>query len=205
MLASGSLVIGRVASQQCFAHCRSSLPLSIRRVALLYSFSTSIARHYATDQPVSRPKAHTGRVTSKRKPKSSTKSTGAAASKSASKARPKTTEKAQPRAKPKSKVKAKKKTKSKAKPKTRARKPLTDRQKTAAAAKKSRKEINDLRDKLLKPPLRLPTTAYQVLLVEHTKGTKGLAGGIGGVAKQTSAEYKGLSTEQREVGLFSDS
>ena len=209
MLAPTSLAIGRLTSQQCLAHCRSSLPLSLQRVAILYRLSAPIARQYAT-QPVSRPKAHTGRATSTRKPRAAAKPTEAAATTSkasSSKAKPKTAGK--PKAKPKAKTKAKskgktkatRKTKAKAKPKKKTRKPLTDKQKTAAAAKKTKDEVKALKAKLLKPPHRLPAIAYQVLLLEHSKGTKGLVGGATGMAKEMSAQYKALSTEQREVSL----
>lgn len=49
-------------------------------------------------------------------------------------------------------------------------------------------------------PKALPNTAYKVLLVEKSKGAKGLVGGAPAMAKEVSAQYKALSTEQREVG-----
>lgn len=199
MLTPSGLAIGRLASQQCLAHLRTSLPLSIRRVAVLYSLSTPTVRQYA-DKPVSRPKAHTGRSTSTRKPRAAAKPKDPPATATSSIVKPKTrgTASAKPKAKPKPKPKskAKRKTKPKAKPKKSTRKPLTDVQKTAAAAKKSNTEIRTLKAQLLTPPHRLPFTAFQILLSERSKANKERGSNA---AKVASGQYKSLSTEQREV------
>jgi outer membrane biosynthesis protein TonB len=219
MITPTSLAFGRLATQHCLSHCPRSLPLTIQRVVILYNLTTPIVRHYATT-PVSRPKAHTGRTTSTRKPRAAAKPTGSTSTSSEagpSKTKPRTREKAKakPKSKPKAKSKAKPKTKqvkskakskakrgtkAKPKPKRKTRKPLTDHQKTLAAAKKTRDENKALNEKALTLPKGLPSTAYQVLLVEKSKGTKGLVGGAPAMAKEVSAQYKALSVEQREVG-----
>jgi len=208
MIAPTTLAFGRLASQKCLAHCRSSLPLTIQRVAIVYNLATPIVRQYATEH-VSRPKAHTGRTTSTRKPRATAKPAGSTsvsseAGPSTTKprtrgkaiAKPKSTTKAKSKAKSKAKPKA---TKAKPKPKRKTRKPLTDRQKTAAAARKAREETKALKEKALTAPKGLPSTAYQVLLVEKSRGTRGLVGGAPAMAKEASAQYKSLSVEQREV------
>lgn len=220
MITQTSLAFGRLASQRCLAHCRSSLPFTIQRVATLYNLTTPIVRQYATE-PVSRPKAHTGRTTSTRKPRAAAKPTGSTSTsseagqsttkprtrekaiakpKSKPKAKSKAKSKAKPKAKPKATSKAKRGTKAKPKPKRKTRKPLTEHQKTVAAAKKTRDEKKVLNEKALTLPKGLPSTAFKVLFVEKSKGTKGLVGGTPAMAKETSAQYKALSTEQREVG-----
>jgi hypothetical protein len=219
MITPTSLAFGRLATQHCLSHCPRSLPLTIQRVVILYNLTTPIVRHYATE-PVSRPKAHTGRTTSTRKPRAAAKPTGSTSTSSEAgpsttkprtrekaKAKPKSKPKAKSKAKPKTKQvkskaksKAKRGTKAKPKPKRKTRKPLTDHQKTLAAAKKTRDEIKALNEKALTLPKGLPSTAYQVLLVEKSKGTKGLVGGAPAMAKEVSAQYKALSVEQREVG-----
>ena len=220
MITSTSLAFGRLVSQQCLAHCRSSLPFTIQRVAILYNLTTPIVRQYATE-PVSRPKAHTGRTTSTRKPRAAAKPTGPTSTSSEAglsttkprtrekatakpKSKPKAKSKAKPKSKPKAKPKAKSKvkrvTKAKPKPKTQTRKPLTEHQKTLAAARKTRDEKKALSAKALTLPKGLPSTAYQALMVEKSKGTKGLVGGAPAMAKEASAQYKALSVEQREVG-----
>ena len=195
MLLPGQLVIRGLTSQQCLASCRS---LNLRRVAILSSLSTSIARQYATNgqrtvkRPVSRPKAHTGRTTTTKKSRAAPKATEAGPSAgvaSSSKTRNAKRSKAKPKAKSKAKTKAR--------PKKRTRRPLTEKQKTAAADKKKRDELKTLKEKALKPPTNLPSTAFQVLLVELAGRSKGTA--IAAISKNAGAEYKALSTERREV------
>lgn len=202
MLLPGHLAIRGLTSQQCLASCRS---LNLRRVAILSSLSTSIARQYATSEqrtaqrPVSRPKAHTGRTTATRKPRAAPRATGAGSSAgvgTSSKTRNTKLSKAKPKAKSKAKPKAKKK----AQPKKRRPRPLTDKQKAAAADKKKREELKTLKEKaLLKPPTKLPATAFGVILYESAQGLKG--SGIGVISRTASAEYKALSTERREVSI----
>lgn len=201
MLLPGQFAIRRLTTQQCLASCRS---LNLRRVAIR---STSIARQYATDEqktvqrPVSRPKAHTGRTTATRKPRSAPRATEAgpnAGLASSSQTRNANRSKAKPKAKSKAKPKAKKK----AQPKKKTRKPLTDEQKAAAADKKKRDDLKTLKAKALKPPAKLPATVFQVLVSESSQSLKGrgVAGRlrIGDITGSASAKYKALSTERRE-------
>lgn len=190
MFLPSNLALGRLASQQCLAYCQS---LALRRVALLHGLST-VARQYAT-QPVSRPKAHTGRTTSTRKTKAAPKATQSTASTTKRTATSKNS-----RAKAKAKPAAKKKAKPKKKPvkaKTRGRRPLTEKQKVAAANRKKSADIRSLREKALKAPKQLPQTAFLVVSSELSKGQKG---DVTNNARDAGAQYRSLSIERREVG-----
>ena len=195
MLLPGSLAIGRLASQQCLASCRSFLPLNLRRVATLYNLSLSVSRQYAT-KPVSRPKAHTGRTTSTRKPRAAPKSVKPKAT-STAKPKAKTATKAT-KAKPKAKTRAKRKAKPKVKAK-KGKKVLTEKQKLAQADRKKKDAVKALKEKALQVPKPLSATAYQVLFGEQMRALKGNGVAPGGNAKGISEQYKSLSTEQREV------
>ncbi|KAL8794483.1 MAG: hypothetical protein Q9195_002956 [Heterodermia aff. obscurata] len=140
---------------------------------------------------VSRPKAHTGRATSTRKPKDAAgpkKATKTAAKTSTVTAKkPKT--RAKPRTRSKSTSKTKTRAKPKRKPKKKGRKVLTEKQKADVAAKKKRSDLKALKELALKPPTEKPSTAWLVFVVEKSKGSP---------SKTLSAEYRNLSTEDRE-------
>ncbi|KAL2051932.1 hypothetical protein ABVK25_007847 [Lepraria finkii] len=158
MIFQGGRAIGRLPqlSIQCLGGRRAALSSSnVERVAALhnafqtqYIFDLALKHSLATpnfrrtyaDQPVSRPKAHTGRTTTAARKAPTTSKTKAAkkpASKTkAPKAKPKAKSKAKPRIKPKPAKKAK------AKPK---RKVLAEAQKSAATIK----SLRSLRSNLL--------------------------------------------------------
>lgn len=132
------------------------------------------ARTYATatKKPASRPKQHTGRAPAKRTTKPATKAT------------------------PKKKPAAKK-------PKKRVVKKATPRAKKepskAALLKKKRKEQADLKAAaLLTEPKNLPSTPFQLVLVEESKASKG---NVTGSAAAASSKYKNLTLEEREVRI----
>ena len=197
---------------QCITNCRYFLPLNPGRVKVLYSLPTPIVRCYATDRPVSRPKAHTGRTTSTRKPKAAaapgTATTTVARTTTTTKAkpvakktgpgRPKSKTKAKPKTKTKTKTKAK--TKAKPKPKKKVKKVLTEKQEATVAAKKKRSDIKALKEIALKPPKLKPYTAYQVVFAEHNHN-RTAAVKTSNLATATSDAYKSLSTERREVSF----
>lgn len=190
---------------QCITNCRYFLPLNPGRVKVLYSLPTPIARCYATDRPVSRPKAHTGRTTSTRKPKPAaapeTATTTVARKTTATKKKPvaKKTGPGKPKskAKPKTKTKTKTKTKAKPKPKKKVKKVLTEKQEATVAAKKKRSDVKALKEIALTPPKLKPYTAYQVVFAEHNQNRTAPASK--NVASASSDAYKSLSTERREV------
>lgn len=166
-----------------FTSRREWLPTSIRR------------RNFATDRPVSRPKAHTGRTTTAAKKAPTTSATKAAkkpaVKKTSAKAIPKTKSKAKPRIKAKPNLAKKAKAKAKAKPKPK--KPLTEAQKT-------KKVIADLKVTALTPPGRIPSTAWSVFTNENLK--KG-SGSVATQMKDLAARWKNVSPEQLEVRLCS--
>ncbi len=99
------------------------------------------------------------------------------------------------------KAKATKKSTSTKKPTT---KKATPRAKKApsksALLKKARKEQTDLKaTALLQEPKRLPTTPYQLILVEETKGTKTT---VTAGATAASNKYKNLALADREVRIY---
>ncbi|MCJ1475604.1 hypothetical protein MMC13_004267 [Lambiella insularis] len=164
---------------------------------------SSSHRAYAT-RPASRPKAHTGRITTSprgRKPKAAaivtaeTAETGPLpAIKSKSKAKspskkPKAKLEAKAKAKAKPKVKAKK---AAPKRKVRARKPLTEEGIGAAAAKEKRKHVKELRILALSPPKLRPATAYTIINQELAKEQHALS------SKESSQKYRHLIPEELE-------
>ena len=195
---------------QCITNCRYFLPLNPGRVKVLYSLPTPIVRCYATDRPVSRPKAHTGRTTSTRKPKAAavpgTATTTVAKTTTTTKAKPvaKKTGPGRPKSKTKTKPKTKTKTKTKAKPKPKPKKKvkkvLTEKQEATVAAKKKRSDLKALKEIALKPPKLKPYTAYQVVFAEHNQN-RTAAVKTSNLATATSDAYKSLSTERREVSF----
>lgn len=193
MILARRQVIGWLRGPQSLTNCQSCLPLNFRRVGILADLPLPIARCYATGRAVSRPKAHTGRPASTRKPKVAAapkKATKSAAKKSAVTAKkPKTRAKPRTKSTSKSKIKAK----PKPKPKKKVRKVLTEKQKAVVAAKKKRSDLKALKELALKPPTDKPSTAWVVFLTENQKGT---------ISKTLGTEYRNLSTERREVRLF---
>lgn len=173
-----------------------------------WSFSGSIVtmgrRSFATN-PASRPKAHTGRTTSKPRKKATT-TTKPAASKTSStvKAKPgpkpgskrDTKSKSLRKARTTAKAKPKTRAKSKAKPKVRVKRILTADQVAKASAKKERARITELKAKSLTPPKLLPATAYLVVNAEIAKASHGVK------AKEASAKYKSLRPEELEVNAI---
>lgn len=177
-----------------------------------WSFSgsnvTTGRRSFAT-KPASRPKAHTGRTTSKPRKKATTTTKPAASKTSSSKTS--STVKAKPGPKPGSKntkpkslrkarttAKAKPKTraKSKAKPKVRVKKVLTAEQVAKASSKKERARITELKGQSLTPPKLLPATAYLVVNAELAKASHGIK------SKEAAAKYKSFTPEELEVNCY---
>lgn len=156
----------------------------------------SIGRRSFASKPASRPKAHTGRTTSKPRKKATT-TTKPAASKTASTAnatpKPKAGPKPKARTSAKAKPKTKAKAKSKAKPKVRVKKVLTAERVAKATAKKEKGRIQELKQKILTVPKELPRTAYAVVLTEMSKTSHSLCG------KEAAAKYKSLTPEELEV------
>lgn len=195
---------------QCLTNCRSSLPLNLGRVKLLYGLPTPIVRGYATDRPVSRPKAHTGRITSTRKPKTAaapeTATTTVARKAPTAKKKPvaKKTGPGRPKSKTKTKAKTKTKTKTKTKakpkPKKKVTKVLTEKQKATVAAKKKRSDLKVLKEIALKPPKLKPYTAFQVVFAEHNQNRTASVTSSN-LALAAGDEYRSLSPERREVSL----
>ena len=170
-------------------------------------------RNYATAKaPVSRPKAHTGRTpASKKKAPAAGKAVPTktvavespalvkvtakkpAAKKSATKKTATKQAKPRPKAKPKAKSKPKSKPKKVVKKKPRT---VSDRQIKLRAAKTKRTNLVELKKTALERPKLLPETAWLALTLEHLKGKPG-----GIKPKETSAIYKNLTPEEREVRL----
>ena len=153
-----------------------------------------IRRAYATERPVSRPKAHTGRTTTSPRKKAAPK---AAATKKPAAPKKPTKSKPKPKARPKTKAKAK------PKPKPR-RRVLTDQQKAKRIATKENLDIKKLKELALAPPTQLPSTAWLVVIQQTVKdgdAGKGLDARkrLGGSAKAAAAKYKSLSPEELEV------
>ena len=196
MFFPASQAIGRLSTGQCLVNCRSSLPLSLSRVKILYRLLNPKARCYAASKPVSRPKAHTGRTTSTRKPKA------AAAPKAKTSARKSSATVGKPVAKKKAKrpkTKAKAKAKIKVKPKPR-KKPLTEEGKAKLAAKKRISDVKALKELALKPPSPGQANAWLAYHVEKSKGRKGPLDAVR--QRALSVEFINLSTEQREVSTM---
>lgn len=194
----------RALSQQVFSRasnfCTARFATVLRRVNPGYngdSKSTTSRRHatdprlvlsqkrsYATATVTTtvktpgKPKAHTGRTTStKRKTASTTKKPAA--------------KKAGSGTKPKAKI-----PKAKPKPKPR-RRILTEKQKEARAKTAASQKIKTLRaTALLKAPKGLPSTAWQVLHTEQSRGKTNVS--IVASAKEASSKYKSLTPEERE-------
>ncbi|KAL8687322.1 MAG: hypothetical protein Q9218_006469 [Villophora microphyllina] len=166
--------------------------------------TTSLAfRTYATDA-VSRPKAHTGRTTTKKAPAAkATTSDAAPATKKPAAKKTKTATKSKSTSKSTSKAKAKSRTKAKS---TKARKKPSKKTKTKAAPKKKKKvqtpeektrlAIKALKVKALSPPKKLPYTAFQLVMSEVQKAAKTAVVGEG--ARDASAKYRAFSPEERE-------
>ncbi|KAI4212263.1 MAG: hypothetical protein LQ351_004976 [Letrouitia transgressa] len=151
----------------------------------------SAVRTYATE-PVSRPKAHTGRTASAPRKKTTTTSKAKPAKRAK---RISASKKGKPKAKPRTRARSTKaRTKAKAKPKPK-RKVLTDEQKAALKKKKEATQLRLLKATALAPPKKLPGTAWSVYLAESVKSNKGP---IGSRAKEASSEYKALAPGQRE-------
>ena len=198
MFASASQAFGRLSSTQCIANCRSTLPLRLGRVKLVRSLPVPAERYYANPTPVSRPKAHTGRTTSTRKPRAAAAPKVASKTKAPSKKTTSTAKKPRTR-KAAAKPKTKPRTKAKPKPKKKAKKPLTEKQLSLAAAKKKRSDLKALKEIALPIPHGKPSTAWTVFFTEQVKGKSVVARNV---AKDASAEYRNLSTERREVSRY---
>ena len=163
-------------------------------------------RTYAT-RPVSRPKAHTGRITASPRTKKTQKVVveGEALVKEGTDtvATPKSTPKSKPKTKasrkfssnttPKSKPKRKVKAKAKPKRKVKAKEPLTEEGKAAAAVKEKRKQIRELKVTALNVPKLKPSTVWSLVNEEVTKEKRRLA------ASDASDMYRNLIPEEIEV------
>ena len=153
-------------------------------------------RSYASGPPKpipGRPKAHTGRSPpSKRR-------TASASTTTIAKPAPRTTNRTVGTKKPAPRPRATRKTKPKAKPKPK-KKELTEAQverKKKADALVKRRTLREaaLLTPKTSPPKQLPSTAYQVLLVERS----GKGVGVIENSKAIAATYKTLAPEAREV------
>ncbi|KAL8993896.1 MAG: hypothetical protein Q9169_006003 [Polycauliona sp. 2 TL-2023] len=212
--------LARLCSSQCLdKHALTALAFDITRVSSLrqaYLFKPALQfsplyRSYATGA-VSRPKGHTGRITSSPRKKASTVKTAtpvtdvdsaAATTKPAAK-------QTKAKGKPKPKSAAKSKAKSASKPRTRAKSTKARKKPTKAKAKPAKKQkvlkpeekerlvIKDLKAKALSPPKQGPRSAYSVLLAEKTKGTKTFDS-AGSAAKECSRIYRAFTPEDREL------
>ncbi|KAG7006729.1 caffeine-induced death protein cid2 [Physcia stellaris] len=159
---------------------------------------------FEDSKPVSRPKAHTGRTTSTRKPKPAiapeTATTKAPRKTTATKKKPvaKKTGLGKPKSKAKTKTKRKTKTKAKAKPKPKkkVKKVLSEKQVATVAAKKKRSDLKALKEIALTPPKLKPFTAYQVVFAEDNQKRTAPVSRNAGLA--TGDGYKSLSPERRE-------
>ena len=178
------------ARHDLYSRCESRLVASIPR------------RTFATDKPVSRPKAHTGRTTNNPRKKAAPKAV--VAKKSVVAKKPATKKKSaktatKPKTKPKAKPKAKSK-KSKAKPKPK-RRILTEKQKTKLVVAKERLGIKKLKELALTPPTELPATAWMVVSVEAMTEPKGSEQTKGRHVpiKAASTKYRNLTPDQLEV------
>ena len=152
---------------------------------------TPILRRFYADQPVSRPKAHTGRATRK----TSGTTTKKPASKTSTSAR-KTKSKAKPKSKSKAKPRKKVKAKAKAKPK---RKVLTEKQKAVKTKRDRLDKIKNLKKRaLLDGPSASAISAYQAFFIENfpskNKGTPAVDH-----VKELARKWKNVTTEQLEV------
>ncbi|KAL9610709.1 MAG: hypothetical protein Q9167_004601 [Letrouitia subvulpina] len=151
----------------------------------------STIRTYATE-PVSRPKAHTGRTASAPRKKTATASRAKPAKRATRKA---TSKKGKSKAKPRTRARSTKaRTKAKAKPKPK-RKVLTDKQKAELKKKKEATQLKLLKTTALEPPKELPRTAWSVFLAESVKTNKGP---VTSRAKEASSKFKALAPGQRE-------
>jgi outer membrane biosynthesis protein TonB len=165
---ASSFSTGARTNQEAVAHETSASPAG-----------TSVHTPKVSTAPKSRPKAHTGRTTSKPRTK---------------KADSTTTPKA---AKPKAAAKQPKKT-VRVKAKKPAKKVLTEEQKVAkkeeAQKQKARDHIRELKQTALTKPKALPQTAWTLINSEMSKESKSIAG-----AGAHSDRYNNLSTGEREV------
>ena len=162
-----------------------SHPSTSRKFASLFHH----ARTYATavGRPASRPKQHTGRTPAKRTTTTTKKAAPAKTSVAKTAKKPVTRK---PAAK-----KPKKRIVKKATPK------VKKEPSKAALLRKARKDKADARSlALLEEPKQLPSTAFQVLLVEEIKGKKR---SVTTGATAVSSKYKNLTLEEREVRTFS--
>lgn len=96
--------------------------------------------------------------------------------------------------------KAVRKPKKKAVKKTKPKKPIVKKapSKTALAQKARTARVELRSAALLEKPKQLPSTAYTVLLVTESKGSKG---NVTAAASSISAKYRNLSPEEREVRM----
>lgn len=182
---------------------REPLPIYADRVSV--SFNTLYGRCYITpishrsyaDKPVSRPKAHTGRTTtapSKRAPTA----TEVAAKKKSTRAKKSAAER-------KAKSTPRRKTKSGANPKrrpeTKHRKVLTKEQNEKLAAKKAKQKIKDNKITALDPPKNEPETVWTIIVAEVCDEPEMAKLKFPDRVRESSARYKALSPERREVIL----
>ena len=200
MLLPVSQVRGRLTILQCLANCRPFVPLRLRRVKS-QSPLIPIERCYATSKPVSRPKAHTGRTTSTRKPKAAAAPKPAAETIATAKKSTTATKKSAPK-KAVAKPKTKSKVKAKPKPKKAGRKALTEAQKSKVVAKKKESDLKALKEIALKPPTLKPASAYLVYYTEKAQTRSGPETiPVSTLAKAAGAEYRSFSVERREVSI----
>ena len=149
------------------------------------AFSPPIRTYATAAKPAGRPKAHTGRTTTKTKTPKKTITKKTAAKPGVKKAAPK----------------KKKKVKAKAKPVPKTKKPVS----AAALARRQATERTGLKKKALlnEAPKTLPATAWAVCFVEHAPKKGEVTGLSSEHAKRASQAYKGMSAAEHEVRLSS--
>ncbi|KAL2043620.1 hypothetical protein N7G274_003927 [Stereocaulon virgatum] len=211
MIFQGGRAIGRLPqlSLPCLGGSRAALSSSsVERVATFYnvfqnqhifelalkvSLITPVARRTYADDPVSRPKAHTGRTTAATRKAPTTSKTKAAKKPAPKTKAAKAVPKAKSNAKPRIKPKPKKTPAKKAKPK-RKRKALTEAQKKSAT-------IKSLKVAALEPPHGSSLTAWVVFwnefLKDNTPVGEWRVGWVDTIRK-AAAEFKNLSPERLE-------
>ncbi|KAL8696398.1 MAG: hypothetical protein Q9201_007676 [Fulgogasparrea decipioides] len=154
-------------------------------------------RAYATNA-VSRPKAHTGRITSAPRKKVAATASEATTSGPAKAGKKPVAKKAKSKSKSKPRTKAKS-TKARKKSKKAKAAPAKKKRKAQTPEQKSRLAIKELKVKALTPPKKLPYTAFTVLLAEKTKEERRPVGKGGeSVTKECSTKYRSFTPEERE-------
>lgn len=152
----------------------ASLRVARPQIDYTKSQSAYTQRSYATRTP-SKPKAHTGRTTAKKRTTTTTKAKSAA----------------KPKKKPAKKT---------AKPKP---KKVKKAPSATALKRKATQDRRELREKGLvgKEPKGLPDNAWIVYLTDRVKGSNASTS-VGDAARTAATQFKSLSPAEREVGIL---